>query len=156
MNRARATLRESARHDFPFSFGHQRSEAWAESQMTFRVVASELRELIMSVYYYITRNSGPFAKQGRQMITEAEWRSAVATVPELAIEQPELPGPRGADCGVWAVWRSYTGGYPAWFVLLRNGDVELKGMDGPLFVKFKQLASALDARIFCETGDELK
>ena len=108
----------------------------------------------MSEYYYITRNPGPFANEGRREITEAEWRSAVAAVPELAIEQPESSGPRGATSGVWAVWRSYPGGYPAWFVLLRNGDVEVKGMDEALFAKFKQLASVLGARILCETGDE--
>ena len=108
----------------------------------------------MSVYYYITRNSGPFAKEGRREITDAEWRSAVAAVPELSLEQPDFPGPRGASCGVWAVWHSYSGGYPAWFVLLRCGDVEVKGMDEALFTKFKQLATALGARIFCETGEE--
>ena len=109
----------------------------------------------MSEYFYITRNSGPFVKEARREITEAEWCSAVASVPELAIEQPEHSGPRGAATGVWAVWRSYPGGYPAWFVLLRSGDVEVKGMDEALFAKFKQLALALGARIFCETGDEL-
>ena len=110
----------------------------------------------MSVYYYISRNSGPFAKEGRREITEVEWRSAVAAVPELAIEQPESLRPRGAASGVWAVWRSYPGGYPAWFVLLRNGNVEVKGMDEALFAKFKQLAAVLGGRIFCETGDEFK
>jgi hypothetical protein len=108
----------------------------------------------MSEYYYITRNSGPFVKEGRREITEAEWRAAVATDPELAIEQPEVSGPRGASSGVWAVWRSYPGGYPAWFVLLKNGDVEVKGMDEALFGKFQRLASVLRARIFCETGEE--
>src|SRR5262245_28287829 len=108
----------------------------------------------MSVYYYISRNSGPFAKEGRREITEAEWRAAVAAVPDLAIEQPEHLGPRGAGCGVWAVWRSYPGGYPAWFVLLKDGEVEVKGMDEALFGKFKQLASVLRARMFCETGEE--
>jgi hypothetical protein len=108
----------------------------------------------MSVYYYITRNSGPFAKEGRHEITEAEWRAAVAADPDLAIEQPEESGPRGASCGVWAVWHSYPGGYPAWFVLLKNGDVEVKGMDEAILGKFQLLASALGARIFCETGEE--
>jgi hypothetical protein len=108
----------------------------------------------MSEYFYITRNSGPFIKEGRREITEAEWRSAVASVPELAIEQPEQTGPRGAATGTWAVWRSYPGGYPAWFVLQRDGDVEVKGMDEALFAKFKQLATALGARIFCEDGEE--
>jgi hypothetical protein len=110
----------------------------------------------MSEYYYITRNSGPFIEQGRREITEAEWRSAVAAIPELALEQPEHSGPRGNLTGVWAVWRSYPGGYPAWFVLLRNGDVEVKGMDEALFTKFKQLATLLDGRIFCETGEEFE
>jgi hypothetical protein len=109
----------------------------------------------MSVYYYITRNSGPFAEEARREITEAEWRAAVASVPDLAIEQPVHLGPRGAESGVWAVWRSYPGGYPAWFVLLKVGDVEVKGMDQVLFGKFKQLASVLGARMFCETGKEL-
>jgi hypothetical protein len=108
----------------------------------------------MSEYYYITRNSGPFIKEDRREISEGEWRSAVAAVPELSIEQPENSGPRGAATGVWAVWRSYPGGYPAWFVLLHNGDVEVKGMDKYLFVKFKLLATALGGRIFCETGEE--
>jgi len=108
----------------------------------------------MSEYYYITRNSAPFVKEGRREITEAEWRMAVAADPDLAIEQPEESGPRGASSGVWAVWHSYPGGYPAWFVLLRDGDVEVKGMDDALFEKFQQLATALDARIFCETGKE--
>lgn len=108
----------------------------------------------MSEYYYLTRNSGPFVKEGRREIAEAEWRAAVASVPDLAIEQPEDSGPRGALSGVWAVWRSYPGGYPAWFVLLKNGDVEVKGMDEALFTKFQQLALALGARIFCETGEE--
>ena len=109
----------------------------------------------MSEYYYITRNSRPFAKDGRRVIAEAEWRSAVAAVPELVIEQPpQSPGLRGGASGVWAVWRSYPGGYPAWFVLHRDGDVEVKGMNEVLFGKFKQLASLLGARIFCETGEE--
>jgi len=108
----------------------------------------------MSVYYYITRNSGPFAKEGRRQITEAEWCPAVAAVPELSLEQPDFSGPCGAACGVWAVWQSYPGGYPARFVLLRSGDIEVKGMDEALFAKFKQLATALGARIFCETGEE--
>jgi hypothetical protein len=109
----------------------------------------------MSEYFYITRNSGPFVKEGRREITEAEWRSAIASVSDLSIEQPEHSGPRGAATGVWAIWRSYPGGYPAWFVLLRNGDVEVKGMDEALFAKFKQLASALGAQMFCETGEAL-
>jgi len=108
----------------------------------------------MSIYYYISRNSGPFVKEGRSEITESEWRAAIATDPELAIEQPEELGPRGASCGVWAVWHSYPGGCPAWFVLLKNGDVEVKGMNDALFGKFKRLASVLGARIFCETGEE--
>jgi hypothetical protein len=108
----------------------------------------------MSVYYYITRNSGPFVKESRREIAEDEWRAVVAADPELAIGQPEESGPRGASCGVWAVWHSYPGGYPAWFVLLKNGDVEVKGMDEALFGKFQRLASALGARIFCETGEE--
>jgi hypothetical protein len=85
----------------------------------------------------------------------AEWRGAVAADPELAIGQPETSGPRGASIGIWAVWQTYPGGYPAWFVLLKNGDIEVKGMDKPLFGKFQKLASALGARIFCETGEEL-
>jgi len=93
----------------------------------------------MSVYYYVTRNSGPFVKEGRREITEAEWRAAVAADPELAVEQPEQSGPRGASSGVWAVWHSYPGGYPAWFVLLKNGDVEVKEMDEALYGKFKRL-----------------
>jgi hypothetical protein len=108
----------------------------------------------MSEYYYVTRNAGPFVKEGRREITEAEWRAAVARVPDLAIDVPEHSGPRGASTGVWAVWRSYPGGYPAWFVLLKNGDVEVKGMDDDLFSKFQQLASALGARMFSETGEE--
>jgi hypothetical protein len=111
--------------------------------------------MLRSVYYYISRNSGPFGEEDRHEITDAEWRAAVAADPDLAIEQPEESGPRGASSGVWAVWHSYPGGYPAWFVLLRNGDVEVKGMDEALFGKFKQLASALGARIFCETGEEV-
>ena len=106
----------------------------------------------MSVYYYLTRNSGPFVKEGRHDITEAEWRAAVAAVPDLAIEQPE-PSPGLPRDAVWAVWRSYPAGYPAWFALIK-GDVEVKGMDEELFTKFQQLASALGARIFCETGEE--
>jgi hypothetical protein len=66
----------------------------------------------MSVYYYITRNSGPFVKEGRREITEAEWRAAVDSVSDLAIDVPEHSGPRGTSIGVWAVWRSYPGGYP--------------------------------------------
>jgi hypothetical protein len=107
----------------------------------------------MSIYYYITRNAGPFLKEVRREITEAESRAAVTADPDLALEEPE-EGPRGASCGVWAVWRSDPGGYPAWFVLLKNGDVEVKGMDDALFGKFKRLASVLGARIFCETGEE--
>lgn len=109
----------------------------------------------MSVCYYITRNAGPFAAEGRREISQAEWRDAVAADPDLALEQPEHAGPRGASAGVWAVWRSYPGGYPAWFVLLKNGDVEVKGMDEQSFAKFQRLASALGARIFCETGEAL-
>jgi hypothetical protein len=108
----------------------------------------------MSVYYYITRNAGPFVNEGRREITEAEWRGAVAADPDLAMEQPKEAGPRGATCGLWAVWRSCPCGYPAWIVLLKCGDVEVKGMDAAMFGKFKQLAAELDARIFSETGEE--
>ena len=83
-----------------------------------------------------------------------EWRSAVAAVPELSLQHPDFPGPRGASCGVWAVWHSDPGGYPAWFVLLRRGDVEVKGMDENLFAMIKQLATILGARFFCETGEK--
>jgi hypothetical protein len=112
--------------------------------------------VLVSVYYYLTRNSDPFVKEGGCKITEAEWRAAVANVPDLAIEVPQDSGPRGASIGVWAVWRSYPGGYPAWFVLLPDGVVEVKGMDRELFGKFKQLAGALGARMFCETGEEFR
>ena len=44
--------------------------------------------------------------------------------------------------------------YPAWFVLLHCGDVEVQGMNEALFAKFKQLATVLGARSFCETGEE--
>lgn len=108
----------------------------------------------MSVYYYVTRNSGPFAKEGRRDITEAEWRDAVAADPDLAIEQPE-PSPGLPRDAVWAVWRSYPGGYPAWFALIK-GDVEVKGMDQDLFAKFRKLATRLGARIFCEDGREFR
>lgn len=108
----------------------------------------------MSIYYYITRNAGPFIDEDRREITEAEWRAAVASVPGLEIAVPDDPGPRGASTGVWAVWSSYPRGYPAWFVLLKNGDVEVKGMDDDLFGKFQQLASALGARMFSESGEE--
>jgi len=61
---------------------------------------------------------------------------------------------RGGRALRHVLWHSYPGGYPAWFVLLKDGDVEVKGMDEALFAKFQQLASALGARIFCETGEE--
>jgi hypothetical protein len=99
----------------------------------------------LSEYYYITRNAEPFVKEGRHEITENEWRAAVATDPDLAIEQPQDLGPRGSSSGIWAVWRSYPGGYPAWFALLKTGDVEVKGMNEALFGKFQRLASVLGA-----------
>ncbi len=108
----------------------------------------------MSEYYYITRNSRPLAKDGHIKITEAEWRSAVASVPELVIDQTESSNPHNASSEVWAIWHSYPGGYPAWFVLSNDGDVELKSKYEDLFGKFKQLASVLGARIFSETGEE--
>lgn len=108
----------------------------------------------MSEYFYLTRNSGPFVKVGRCEITEAEWQAAVASIPDLTIEPPD-PSPGLPRNAVWAVWRSYPGGYPAWFALIK-GDVEVKGMDEDLLTKFKQLASALNARIFSETGEELE
>ena len=110
----------------------------------------------MSICYYITRNDRPFVRDGHHAITQAQWEAAVAADPDLALAQPEDAGPRGASAGKWAVWRSYPGGYPAWFVLLRNGDVEVKGMDDHLKDKCRRLASELGARMFCETGDELK
>jgi hypothetical protein len=106
----------------------------------------------MSVYYYVTRNSGPFVKGGRE-ISEAEWRAVVAADPELAIAAPgDSDGmPRNA---VWAVWNYYPGGYPGWFGLIR-GDIELKGLDEDLFGKLQSFASALGARIYCESGEEV-
>jgi hypothetical protein len=106
----------------------------------------------MSTYYYVTRNSGPFVREGRREISEAEWRGVVAIDPELAIEQPE-PSPGVPRNALWAVWRSYPGGYPAWFALIQ-GDIEVKEIDAALLGKLQQFASALDARIFCETGEE--
>ncbi|MHA3772871.1 hypothetical protein ACXR0O_15160 [Verrucomicrobiota bacterium sgz303538] len=107
----------------------------------------------MSVYFYVTRNTRPFVKEDRRDITEAEWRAVIAADPDLAIEQPEssVGLPRNA---VWAVWRAYPGGYPAWFALIQ-GDIEVKGIDEPLFGKLQQFATALNARIFCETGEEV-
>jgi hypothetical protein len=107
----------------------------------------------MSTYYYVTRNSGPFVKEGRRDISEAEWRAVISADPELASEQPE-PSPALPRNAVWAVWRSYPGGYPAWFALIK-GDIEVKEIDEALFGKLQQFASALDARIFCETGEEI-
>ena len=120
---------------------------WSQPGIAFRFIvhgffsggSARWPHRTMSVYYYVTRNSGPFVKEGRREITEAEWRAAVAADPELAVEQPEQSGPRGASSGVWAVWHSYPGGYPAWFVLLKNGDVEVKEMDEALYGKFKRL-----------------
>ena len=107
----------------------------------------------MSIYYDLTRKSGPFVKEGRE-ISEAEWRAVGSADPELSVEQPEpSPGLRASNA-IWAVWRSYPGGYPAWFVLLK-GEIEVKGIDEALFGKLQHLATALDARIFCETGEEV-
>ena len=105
----------------------------------------------MSIYYYVTRNSGPFAKEGRHDISEAEWRTVVSADPDLSIDQPE-PSPGLPRDAVWAVWRSYPGGYPAWFALIK-GDIEVKGLDKALYGKLQRFASALHARIFCETGE---
>jgi hypothetical protein len=106
----------------------------------------------MSIYYYITKRSGPFVREGPD-ISETEWRAVVSADPDLSLEVPEPPTRLPRDA-VWAAWRSYPGGYPAWFAL-NKGDVEVKGMDDALFGKFRQLALALEARIFCETGEEL-
>src|SRR5438874_2717275 len=106
----------------------------------------------MSIYYYVTRKPGPFVKEGPEIL-EAEWRAVISADPDLMIEEPE-PSPGLRHNGVWAVWRSYPGGYPAWFGLNR-GDIEVKGIDEALFGKLQRFAAALGARIFCETGEEV-
>jgi hypothetical protein len=106
----------------------------------------------MSVYYSVTRSSGPFAKDGRE-ISEAEWQAIVAADPDLQFEEPgSTLGLRYP--GTWAVWHSYPSGYPAWFAL-RGGDIEVKGIDDALLGKLRGFATILGARIFCETGEEL-
>ncbi len=107
----------------------------------------------MSVYYYVTRKSGPFRREGPQ-ISPDEWRVVVHADQDLSIEQPEDSSglPRNA---VWAVWRSYPGGYPAWFGLIK-GDIEVKGVDDELLNKLRMFASSLNARIFCEDGEAIE
>jgi hypothetical protein len=105
----------------------------------------------MSIYYYVTRGSGPFEQDGGAIL-EAEWRSVVSADPDLSLEQPEHSRARNA---VWAVWRSYPGGYPAWFALIK-GSVEVKGINDSLLTKLRSFATALGARIFCENGEEIR
>jgi hypothetical protein len=107
----------------------------------------------MGVDYYVTRNSGPLIQGGHE-ISEAEWHAAVAADPDLRLAQPE-PASGLRYKGLWAVWDSYPGGYPASFALIKGG-IEVKGIDEDLYRKLKLFASSLGARIFCETGEELK
>ena len=85
----------------------------------------------MSEYFYITRNSGPFIKEGRREITEAEWRSAVIFSSRAC---GRLSSRSRLDHAVlrqasWAVWRSMTAAIQLGLFYLRSGDVEVKDTD---------------------------
>ena len=105
----------------------------------------------MSIYVYVTRKPDPLDDNGPD-ITESEWRSVVQADSELSLEQPpDEPGlPKNA---VWAVWKSYPGGYPAWFALV-EGSVEVKGIEPNLLIKLRAFAAKLGARIVSEEGEE--
>lgn len=106
---------------------------------------------ILSIYVYVMRRADPLDDPGPQ-ITRDEWLSLVADDPDLSLEDPpdRFPGYKDA---VYAAWKNYPGGYPAWFVWFR-GNIEVKGLDDDLLGKLRAFAAALNARIVSELDEE--
>jgi hypothetical protein len=105
----------------------------------------------MSIYVYVTRKGDPFDDAGPQ-ITRGEWLDLIANDADLSLEDPadRFPGYKDA---IYAAWKSYPGGYTAWLVWF-NGNIEVKGIDDALLGKLRAVATALDARIVSELGEE--
>jgi hypothetical protein len=104
----------------------------------------------MGIYVYVTRRADPFDHTGPQ-ITRDEWLKLVASDADLSLEDApdRFPGYKDA---VYVTWKSYPGGYPAWFVWFK-GNIEVKGLDDDLLGKLRAFASAFDARIVSELGE---
>ena len=105
----------------------------------------------MSTYIYVTRRADPLDDDGSQ-ITRDEWLQLIASDPDLTPEDPpdRFPGYKDA---IYAAWKNYPGGYPAWFVWFK-GNIEIKGLDDDLLRKLRAFATALNARIVSEEGEE--
>jgi hypothetical protein len=106
----------------------------------------------VSIYVFVTRRDDPLLEDGN-VISRDEWESVVRSDPDLALEDPPDKYPN--DKTVYAVWRSYPGGYPAWFGLA-GGNIEVKGIDDALLGKLRFFASRLGGRILSEEGESFE
>ena len=104
----------------------------------------------MSIYVFVTRRADPLKSDGAE-ISREEWTELVENDPDLSLEDPDNRFP--ADKTIYAVWKTYPGGYPAWFGL-SGGNIEVKGMDDVLLAKFRIFARKLGARVVSEEGEE--
>jgi len=104
----------------------------------------------MSIVVYATRKPDPLEDDGPSISAE-EWSTAVSADPDLELS-PVPTEPGFPKRGNFAVWRTYPGGYPAWFVLL-DGSVEVDSPDEHILRKLCALAERLSARVISETGE---
>ena len=92
----------------------------------------------MSTYVYVTRRTDPFDDSGPQ-ITRDEWLDLIAKDADLSLEEPPN---QINDRTIYAAWKSYPGGYTAWFGLA-GGNIEVKGLDDGLLGKLLTFARTL-------------
>ena len=65
---------------------------------------------------FVARRADPLKPDGGEISLE-EWIMLVESDPDLSLENPADRFP--ADKAIYAAWKTYPGGYPAWFGLLR-------------------------------------
>ncbi|HUI12529.1 MAG TPA: hypothetical protein VL048_03555 [Xanthobacteraceae bacterium] len=104
----------------------------------------------MSIYVFVTRRADPLKPDGAE-ISREEWTELVESDPDLSLEDPADRIP--ADKTIYAVWKTYPGGYPAWLGL-SGGNIEVKGIDDAILGKLRMFANKLGARIVSEEGEE--
>jgi hypothetical protein len=103
----------------------------------------------MSIYVFVTRRADPLKPDGAE-ISREEWVKLVESDPDLSLEDPA--DRFAADKTIYAVWKTYPEGYPAWFGL-SGGNIEVKGIDDALLGKLRMFANKLGARIVSEEGE---
>jgi hypothetical protein len=104
----------------------------------------------MSIYVFVTRRADPLKPDGAE-INREEWVKLVEIDPDLSLEDPA--DRFLADKTIYAAWKAYPAGYPAWFGL-SDGNIEVKGMDDAILGKLRIFANKLGARIVSEEGEE--